>query len=291
MKTPDISIIVPAYNAEQWLPVTVDSILAQTCTDWELIIVNDGSTDNTHRVARSYADDRIRVVDQANAGVSAARNTGLSHARGNYIGFLDSDDAFLPDCLAAKLQVLQQSKADWVFSDVVICNEKLEPTGEIMEGIATDILRTLLLQERLAVPVSCGNVLAHRKCFDQGVRFDEQLSNAADQDFSIQLASRFRGVHLPGAYTLYRNVPGSMSKDIELFQEDHLRMFRKADVQELMADQRIRRRCLSNVYWAIGGSWWLFAHKPLRALPWLLRAFMLRPTVIIRPFVKRLAKS
>lgn len=73
-----VSIIVPAYNAEQWLPDAVASVLAQTFTDWELIIVNDGSTDGTGPLARGYSDSRIRVLEQENEGVSAARNAGVS---------------------------------------------------------------------------------------------------------------------------------------------------------------------------------------------------------------------
>ncbi len=78
MTAPEISIIIPAYNAERWLGETVGSILAQSHSSWELIIVNDGSTDGTLRMAHGFDDPRIKIVDQANAGVSAARNAGLA---------------------------------------------------------------------------------------------------------------------------------------------------------------------------------------------------------------------
>lgn len=89
-----ISIIIPVYNVEKMLPKCVDSMLGQTYTDWELILVDDGSKDSSGRVCDAYAekDDRIRVFHKENGGVSSARNLGLAEAKGNYVGFIDSDD-------------------------------------------------------------------------------------------------------------------------------------------------------------------------------------------------------
>src|SRR5690606_3582246 len=225
MTTPEVSVIIPAYNAGRWLADAVNSVLAQTFGDWEVIIVNDGSTDNTSEIARNFADSRIRVIDQRNAGVSAARNAGLDAALGSFITFLDADDALLPACLSMKLEGLKQAETDWVFADVALCDAELKSCGQILVGTDDDVLRTLLLQEKPSVPISCGNIVARRHCFEHGVRFDERLSNAADQDFTLQLASRFSSIHIAGAYTLYRNVPHSMSKNIHVYQADHLHLF------------------------------------------------------------------
>ena len=94
MSCPCISIIVPVYNAREYLYRCIDSIIAQTLQSWELLLIDDGSTDESGDICDDYAekDKRIRVVHQQNAGVSAARNTGLAVARGKYIGFVDSDD-------------------------------------------------------------------------------------------------------------------------------------------------------------------------------------------------------
>jgi len=92
--SPTVSIIMPCYNAEQHLPTSVGSVLAQTFTDWELIAVDDGSGDDTLQWLRAQTDPRIRVHTQANQGVSAARNAGLSLARGQYVAFLDADDTW-----------------------------------------------------------------------------------------------------------------------------------------------------------------------------------------------------
>ncbi len=93
-----ISVIVPVYNVEKYLGECIDSVRAQTMTDWELILVNDGSPDNSDKICRDYAsrDSRIKYIVQENAGVSAARNNGMKHATGDYLFFLDSDDAICP---------------------------------------------------------------------------------------------------------------------------------------------------------------------------------------------------
>lgn len=287
MDKPEVSIIIPAYNAGRWLTDAVNSVLAQTFTDWELIVVNDGSTDGTRKVLTTFHDPRIQVLDQANAGVSAARNAGIAAARGNYIGFLDADDAMSQENLRQKVALLRKTGVDWVFGDMALCSERLEPTGEVLIGTDGDVLRTLLLNNRTAVPIACSNVLASRHCFERGVAFDLELSNAADQDFTLQLATRFPYRHLPGVSNRYRVLPGSMSKNVARYQDDHLRFFRKIKAQGFLDDRRFRRECMGNVYWAIGGSWWLMANKPFKAIPFFVRAAWLHPKVIIRPVRNR----
>ena len=282
-----ISVIVPAYNAGPWIEEAVRSVLAQTHTDLELIVVNDGSTDDTLIKVLSFGDDRLRVVDQANAGVSAARNMGLALAKGDFICFMDGDDAMMPDNLALKLRGLEEHRVDWVFGDLLICDADLRPVGPRLKGTDGDVTRTVLLGATTAVPTPCSNVLARRRCFDEGVRLDEHLSNAADQDLAIHLAQRFTYTRLDMAQNLYRVVPGSMSKSIPLFERDHLRLFRKAAAEGLLREPMFRRRCMANLYWAIGGSWWKFTGDRLRAVRFFLMAVFSHPSVLVRPVRKR----
>lgn len=111
-----VSIIVPAYNAERWLPAAVRSVLAQTEQDWELVLVDDGSTDATPSLCDGYvaSDARIRVEHTPNAGVSAARNRGLKLCRGQWILFLDADDVMHPDMLRIMLDAAIRHKAEMV---------------------------------------------------------------------------------------------------------------------------------------------------------------------------------
>lgn len=96
MTSPRFSIVIPAWNVERWLPETIASVRAQTVTDWELIVVDDGSTDGTAAIVKGQDDDRVRLISQPNSGVSIARNRGISEARGEFIAFLDADDLWSP---------------------------------------------------------------------------------------------------------------------------------------------------------------------------------------------------
>ncbi len=282
-----VSVIVPAYNAGPWIEEAVRSVLAQTHRELELIVVNDGSTDDTLARVLAIGDARLRVVDQANAGVSAARNMGLAVAQGEFICFMDGDDAMLPENIAMKLRGLLDHGVDWVYGDLLICDAHLKPAGPRLKGTDGDVTRTVLLGATTAVPTPCSNLLARRRCFDEGVRLDEHLSNAADQDLAIHLSQRFTYKRLDMAQNLYRVVPGSMSKSIPLFERDHLRLFRKAADAGLLSEPIFRRRCMANLYWAIGGSWWKFTGDRLRAIRFFLMAVISHPAVLVRPVRKR----
>ena len=117
MQTGKVSVIMPAYNTEKYIRESINSVLAQTFTDFELIVVDDGSTDATVAIVQNYTDSRIRLIRQSHQGVSAARNMGLDAAKGDYITFLDSDDLYYPDFLKTMLQIIQTTKTGMVFSN------------------------------------------------------------------------------------------------------------------------------------------------------------------------------
>ena len=106
---PLISIVIPVYNVEQYLGECVDSVIAQTYREWEIILIDDGSTDSSGSICDGYAkkDDRVRVVHQTNGGVSSARNAGIEAANGEYLMFVDSDDTIIPETLALMVSTHQ----------------------------------------------------------------------------------------------------------------------------------------------------------------------------------------
>lgn len=286
MKTPLTSIIIPAYNAEQWIAEAIKSVQAQTEQDWELIVVNDGSRDNTAGVVSAVVDPRITVVDKSNGGVSAARNTGIERARGTFIAFLDADDAMLSiHSLRSKLEALRSAGVDWVYSDMWQCDAEMRPVLQ-EQGTDGDVVRTILSGRGIGIPGISSNILVHRRCFDAGVRFDTNLSNSADQDIALSLASGFTYRRVPEALNGYRVLPGSMSRNIALYEKDHLYLFAKADRNGLFKDPAFRRYAYANAYWAIGGSWWKKAHRPFKAIPWFVRALIRRPALLLRPFLR-----
>ena len=127
-----LSIIVPIYNVEPYLRKCIDSILAQTFTDFECILVDDGSPDNCPTICDEYAkkDSRIRVIHKENGGLSDARNAGLDIAQGEYIGFVDSDDYILEDMYSQMIL-----KMDLYHADIVVCGiENIDENGNILEN-------------------------------------------------------------------------------------------------------------------------------------------------------------
>ena len=124
---PLISVVIPAYNAEQFLDETLESVLSQTYENWECIIVNDGSTDSTESVAKKWCekDSRFRLTDKENGGLSSARNWGIKESKAEYIAFLDADDILTPDSLEVRINVLIEQNVDLVATKIQHFTDKL----------------------------------------------------------------------------------------------------------------------------------------------------------------------
>lgn len=138
MTNDKVSIIVPVYNTIKYIEATIDSVVGQTYLDWELILVDDGSTDGTFECMEKYrnalSDERIRIVRTAsNAGAAKARNFGLSLATGRYIAYLDADDLWSPDKLARQLQFAGDRQAGFVFTGYEFAREDGTGTGKIVK--------------------------------------------------------------------------------------------------------------------------------------------------------------
>jgi glycosyltransferase involved in cell wall biosynthesis len=127
---PLVSIIMPAYNAGDFIAEAIQSVLEQEHQHWELIIINDGSTDNTEEIVKSFNDDRIQYYSQKNNGVSAARNVGLDNMKGDFYAFLDADDIYTPINLSARLKVFEQRPdVDFVDGSVEVFDND---TGKVL---------------------------------------------------------------------------------------------------------------------------------------------------------------
>lgn len=186
-----ISVVIPVYNVEKYLAECVDSVLGQTYQDYEIILVDDGATDSSGAMCDEYAqkDARIRVIHQPNGGLSAARNSGLKAAQGEYIYFLDSDDYIEPTALADLVATAQQEQADVVFFDGYVFFDECEEDNTVSryerkEVYATqngrDILPQLLKNEeyRTAVPLMLfrTNYLTnHALTFREGIIHEDEL--------------------------------------------------------------------------------------------------------------------
>jgi len=209
---PLFSIVIPTYNRGNILPAAVRSVLAQSCPDFELIIVDDGSSDDTATVVAGFADHRIRYMHQENGGGSKARNTGIKAAQGKYIAFLDADDTFLPDHLANALPVLESGNMTCTYTQVIVDRghglsflkppRAPRPDEHIADYLFRD--RGFVQTSTLIVPARLA----------KQVKYDEQLHFGQDPDFAIRLVHA--GAHLqmlpePGAVWNDRWSPSRLS--------------------------------------------------------------------------------
>ena len=185
---PTISVIIPAYNYAQYLPIAIRSVLAQTFQDFEIIIVDDGSTDDTHSVVSEFVDPRIDYIYQENQGLAAARNTGIRSSHGLYIALLDADDAFYPAKLELQLRELSENPdISIIFTgwDFVLQSGKLIRHARPWEDNLNLDLESLLTNPQF----SSSTALIRRDVFDRVGYFDRYLYRSEDFDFFIRAAA------------------------------------------------------------------------------------------------------
>jgi glycosyltransferase involved in cell wall biosynthesis len=179
------TVVVPAYNRANSLGPTLNSVLVQTCQDFEIIVVDDGSTDDIAAAVSVLNDARIRVLRQENKGASAARNFGVDHARGKYLAFLDSDDFFLRDHLERMRRILEGSTEIIAYSQVICDRGNGHHHVRPPRGIRPEEdMATYLICDRGFVQTSG---LAMRREAAQAIRYNEIARFGDDTDFAIRL--------------------------------------------------------------------------------------------------------
>ena len=188
---PLVSIIIPAYNYALFLPFAVDSALNQSYLNTEVVVVNDGSRDETHEVAQSYGE-RIRYIHQENQGLSAARNSGIREANGEYLVFLDADDILKPNMVEQSLDTLRKLGSD--FAVVAHLPEMIDREGVVIgkswgfpKGDVEVTCLDLLIQNRFPTIV-----LALKRVFNEVGGFDPDLKASEDRDMWIRISRKFR---------------------------------------------------------------------------------------------------
>lgn len=212
-----ISVVIPAYGVEKYIETTVQSVLSQTYKNWELLIIDDGSPDRTVEVCKKFTDSRIKIISQTNRGLAGARNTGIRHAQGDYVAFLDGDDVWLPEKLEKHLEHLENSPDVGVsFSPSGFIDEEGKQRGTYLKPKLKDITPQSLLKDNSigngSAAVVRQEVLKAIKFQDnlygvvEDFYFDDHLRQAEDLDcwlrISIQTEWKIEGI--PEVLTLYR---------------------------------------------------------------------------------------
>lgn len=288
-----VSIIIPAYNAGRFISETIDSVLNQSYTNWELIVVNDGSKDSTLDIITSYVakDKRISVITKENSGVSETRNKGIDASKGEFVAFLDADDVWLKDNLQKKVECLiNNPEIDYVFSNMLQADENLKNQILTPVGKDTNILEDLLLWNGEVIPGPSSNLVVRKKCLNAGVQFDKRLTTIADQNFTVQLATKFKGKLLSEALWVYRVLPGSMSKSLMVMEKDSLTTYAIYKENNYFKSGSFRRKCFSNMYLIVGASWWKDGNDKWRGIHFLMLAFFTAPLNTINKLLKKIFK-
>lgn len=227
-----VTIVLPAYNASEYLRETINSVLCQTFQDFELLVIDDGSTDNTTDIVNDFCqrDSRIRLISQNNQGVSVARNTGINMAQGEFIAFIDSDDLWLPNKLAKHVQHLSANpNLGLSFARVEFMSFDGKPTGKYSNPRLVNIAAKNLYEENAAVTPS--NAVIRRTAVEQVGGFDGELSGAADAELFLRL--KCHGWQVEGideVLVLYRTSLGGMSSQLYKMEEDWNRLSQKVQI-------------------------------------------------------------
>ncbi len=211
MRSPSVSVIIATYNSGAYLKGAIDSVLCQSVSDLELIVVDDGSTDGTRAVVEQIQDDRMSYLWQPNAGQTSAKNRGIRQARGEFIGFCDGDDYWYPNKLEVQLPLFHKSQATGVVYSAV---DTIDSDGNLLYQLPVNFFRGDVLEHLfLSNFVPFGTALIRRKCIEELGAFDDSLSMGIDWDLWLRISAKYEFDYFPRPTYAYRIWSGQMSKN------------------------------------------------------------------------------
>ena len=262
-KTPSVSVVIATYNRARFLPETIDSILGQRFRDFELIVVDDGSTDGTAELLKSYGD-RLRHFYQENRGPSAARNLGVRHARGRWISIQDSDDLCAPD----HLEILYGFAAKNPDCGMVFANgaylggpehnrDTIIPLNK-SHRLAQNGVRLVDLFDKSIVRLQAA--LIPKQSLEAIGGHDESLRICMDLDLAFRIFMRYPVAYLDQVVFLYRKHEGNIGRNQDLRLMENIRVIEKLvrespQTKELLGAQRIAQRTAYRYYRLAKGRW------------------------------------
>lgn len=244
---PLISVIIPVYNGERTIKETVKSVLDQSFTDLEIILINDGSQDGTLEVVYSIKDSRLKVFSFENAGVAVSRNRGVERACGEYIAFLDADDLWTQDKLAAQLTALQHNPQAAVAYSLV---DYIDEMGDFLHHghrikINGNAYQQMLVENLLE---NGSNPLIRREAIIEVGGFDGSLTPAEDWDMWLRLAAGYEFVAVPCPQILYRTLSRSGSTNVLKMETAGVQLIEKAFNRAPVSLQHLRKRAYATFY-------------------------------------------
>lgn len=231
---PKFSIVIPLYNKEKAIARTLESVFAQTFDDYEVLVVNDGTTDNSEAVVRTFKNNKLRLISQENAGAAAARNTGIAHANGKFIAFLDADDLWNPDYLKKQAKAIAKFPNHGVFATAIyVENQRKKPQPAVYNfqlptaPTPLDYFENSL--KRSIIHTSA--VVIKKEVFDQVGIFDTSIKSGEDTDLWIRIGLHHQIVFTSEMLSTYTYNAGSLSyRPIALEQRLNFKKFEKEEM-------------------------------------------------------------
>ena len=257
---PNISVIIPAYNCGRYVSETVESVLAQTYQDYEIIIVDDGSTDNTKDVLAKFVDaypNKVKYIFQQNAGEGGARNQGIKESIGDYVAFLDSDDIWLPTKLEKQMALVDslEDKDVVVFGDQYHFNDN----GEILAKSMFNILKPhngfifeKLLSENF---ITTQTVMVKKSLFNNVGYFKQGMKYCADFDMWLRLAKDYKFYYVEDVVAGYRIHLAQVSGNIHKMREFHLMVVNEA-LSNIKSNVILTNSVLADQHFKYGYVFW-----------------------------------
>jgi glycosyltransferase involved in cell wall biosynthesis len=229
---PTVDVIIPAYNAARYLPAAIESVIAQTCTAWRIILVDDGSVDNTRDIASGYASilqDKLTYIWQPNAGLPAARNAAIRCGSAELLALLDADDIWLPTRLEHSLKAFAHSAQVGLAYGFI---SRIDADGRVIDTCSAKQKhgegRIAPYIYRRSVDLPCPTITFRRACLEKAGYFDENLHASEDRDLWLRIAQHYEVRLVPHVIACYRISPHAMTRDPErmlkaqlLFIEKH----------------------------------------------------------------------
>ncbi len=281
-----VSVIVPAYNAALFIEETIHSIYRQTYGQWEIIIVNDGSTDNTPEVINNLKNSRVMIINQANAGVAAARNKGLTYASGEFVVFFDADDLMSPDFLATRLDVLKEDDSIGYVGGLV---HTFPLKCEDRKAVAMDPENEILFFNPSFVTVPSNYVFRKKILINNQMTFNNELSSSADRFFILELSKYTIGKNVQGdkGELLYRFSAESMSNNVTpKLILDNERFYYELRRKDLLPEKRTQK-FKSFYFFSLAIGFGMVKYWK-RFIKYMLMSFINHPVFFLESFGKRI---
>jgi glycosyltransferase involved in cell wall biosynthesis len=290
---PTISVIIPAFNAQATIKETIASVQAQTFSDFEIIVIDDGSTDGTLELVSTIKDERLRIFSYENGGVAVARNRGISHATGEFIALLDADDLWTPDKLELQLAALQKYPEagvaySWTYFKYEEDESSYADESSFFEG---NVYADLLVRNFLH---NGSNPLIRGKAIESVGEFDPVCVPCEDWDFYLRLAVQWTFVLVPKSQILYRQSSGSASSKVEVMEKSLLIVIEKAFQGAPLNLQFLKKQSLSWVYKYAAQQYLKYGRHKLNNLKFatvkLARAVLIQPKIILEGYTQGLIR-